>query len=133
MAEKTVQTTDEHFEIFRTEVNEWLDIFGLRSWGVRILHTDEGKPDGAKAWISGKYCDRVVCICMAKTWECPEANPPTKENIELDAFHEVCELLLQPMDVLARSRNWDGEEFDAARHAVIRVMENVIWRNNNGG
>jgi len=131
MSDEKIETTDEHFNVFREEANKWLDVFGLKGWGVRVLHTDEGKPSGAKAWLSAKYCDRIASICMAKTWEHPIANPPTDENIRRDAFHEVCELLLEPMDVLAGSRNWDREEFDAARHAVVRILENVIWEKSN--
>jgi len=129
MSDGKVQSTKEHFEIFREEVTKWLDVFGLKRCGVSILHTDEGKPGSEKVWLSIDRRSFVASICMAKAWDYPIASPLTEDNIKIFAFRGVCELLFSPMDVaLAGARDGDLDEFYVARHAVIGVLENVIWK-----
>lgn len=123
-----IEITQEHFEIFKAECEKWIEIFGLKGWKIGIIQTKD-EPDNSRAWMNGQYSQRIATVCLPSHWNSShEINSPTLYQLRIDAFHEVCEILLTPMDILAGARNFDKEEFDAARHAVIRTLENVVWK-----
>ena len=114
-------TTSKHFEVFKKEVLRWLEIFGLKDWDVSIEHKEV--EEDSRAICVSQVGGQLATISLSTDWDIK----PTDDNLQVHAFHEVCELLLSHMDSLARERTILPRELEVARHSVIRVLENVLF------
>lgn len=115
-------TTKEHFEIFKKEAYKWIRIFGLYNWEVFFTHE---KWNDTRAESSIDSTGKVATINLSITWKNLK---PTKEYIKEAAFHEVCELLLDPLAFLARERHITKEQIDMETHNIIGILEKVILK-----
>jgi hypothetical protein len=116
------KTTKKHFRVFKSECAYWIRTFGLIDWEVYYFH--ENNSDNDRAWLTQKVVGRVCGLFLGKNWG---SIKPTKRLVRLAAFHEVCELLLTRLDIEAKFRFALEDNVNEARHAVIRVLEKVIW------
>jgi len=115
------ETTKEEFELFKSECLKWIKLFGLVDWRAVFAHE---KLDDSFAAIRIKGLeDRIVIFILALEIY----NEEESLDIRMYAFHEVMELLLHPLDYIGTCRYAQPEEFDAARHAIIRTLENVVY------
>lgn len=118
------KTTKEDFEYFKSEVERWVKYFSLVQWNWRIGHGErEGKEVDALAWVIWSEESRIAAVHLSKKWK---NDPITKEMLSQTAFHEVCEILLQELDGMARSDHRE-EKVTAATHKIIRQLENTIF------
>jgi len=124
MKTKIYKTTPEHFEIFKKEALRWIDIFGLKNWEVFFDHE---KREKARADVGLKFIDKQASICLSTIWKDLK---PDVYYLKRSAFHEDCEILLARMDMMARN-GARPDEIDEARHEVIKVLENILWREND--
>ena len=105
------------FEVFKRECDRWIRYWGLLSWGVKYFHTADDDCDShCLLPIDGS---RGASLCLSLE---PENTP--QEN----AFHEVAELLLGRIRILAMSRTATEEEIDGAIHEVIETLTNTVYR-----
>ena len=121
---KKVTTTPEHFEIFKAEFLRWVTILGLTDWELFFKHTNP--PEDSRAYIGYTTTYRCATVYLSPIWENFD-EPPTDEQVRKVAFHEACELLLARLNILAQDRYLRHGEVTEAIHAVIRVMENVLF------
>jgi hypothetical protein len=116
-------TTAEHFEMFIDEAKKWIGIFGLVGWRVIFCHED--LDSHAECWT--KWNARIARLELSKSW----AEDPKEELIRRSAFHEVCELLFDPLLMQASNCNLGTDqreiEMERARHSIIRTLENAVW------
>jgi len=118
-----MKTTAKHFQLFKAEVRKWLKVFGLTDWEVTVIHGIDNDTDGANC--SGDIMSRQATIRLAIDFT--EKGPIIDEDIKLAAFHEVCELLLQPLCLLAESRfGVLQESLESERHAVIMRLQHAF-------
>lgn len=98
---------------------------GSGSWGGGVAFAHGGEVGGNRAQICFRLGSRLATITLAKNWGHCEV---TDEQIRCSAFHEVCELFLGRLAVLAKER-FCVEEFqiDEEVHNIIRTMENAIF------
>lgn len=115
------KTTEEHQKIFKNEVEKWINYFGLKSWKI-----DFGVDDlnDANSTVQFKDFAGVAKFTLTSTWD----EEPSEELIKRIAFHEVFHLLLGKIDALAMTRFLNAEELNKELHAVIRTMENTIFK-----
>jgi hypothetical protein len=119
--EEMVETTVEDYEIFKAECQRWIEIYGLKCWGVYFRHEEcEGRYGSCETALTG----RVATITFAMKWPGRDYDP---EHIKQTAFHEATELLMGPVDALANHRYVSQEEIGSALHAVVRTLENVLY------
>ena len=114
--------TKKHFDIFKKEAEKWINKFGLLDWEVSFRHEMSEKN---RATCAYDYTGKIASLVLSTKWENFE---PTTKNIKKTAFHEICELLLGEIGCLAEDRGWDKLEMDRSRHAVIRRLENAIFK-----
>lgn len=122
------ETTDKHFEYFKKRVKYWLREFGLIGWRVFFEHgeADIGNNERGYAKVDFDIDGRNATFTLGLNWE---SLKPTKALIDHSAFHEVCELLLGRLRVMAYSRFVNSDEIKEEVHAIIRTLENVILEN----
>jgi len=117
-----VKTTKTHFDIFKRECRYWIRRFGLGDWCVEFFHEQwEGENmAGCAANLSGA----VASLCLYRDWKDIAV---TNSEIKRIAFHEVCELLVVRLEILAGARFVTKNEIIEARHGIIRRLENAFY------
>ena len=126
-------TTQEHFTIFKEEAQYWIDKFGLKGYKVFFLHGDRDKDEDGSPRSFANYNASVVgrnaVLCLTKTWNDQGLQDGiTEHQIRSSAFHEVWELLLHRLFHMAENRAYTEYDFQEEKHNIIRIMENVVWR-----
>ena len=118
---ETVETTPEDFELFQSECERWIEIYGLKHWDVFFRHEEcEGRFAACGTILKA----RVATITLAKEWQKADYTP---QEIKRTAFHEVSELLMAPVNALANHRYVSEDEIEGEIHAVIRTLESVLF------
>ena len=117
-----MKTTKKDFELFESECWKWIDFFGLKAWDIVIEHESA---KGNRATCSYFVTNRSIVLNLATEFE---TDPITSERIKQDAFHEVCEILLCNIRTLAETRFIHKDEIDEEVHAIIRTLENVLYK-----
>ena len=113
---------DKWFEIFNTEVDYWVNYFGLLEWEV---HTEFEDDQSLLGWCSTQQESRICVIGLNKTWN----EEPTEYRVKQIAFHETCELLLSELRMATYERfHMDENHIDRVTHSVIRRLENTIFK-----
>lgn len=121
-----MKTTKAQFELFQKECQKWLDFFGVKGWHVVYRHQ---KIEGCRGECSYKLTGRVATISLSTHFE--EWKPVSNDDIRKTAFHEVCELMLSRINLMALNRIANHE--DAANeeiHNIIRTLENTVFKEN---
>lgn len=119
------KTTKKQFEVFKAECKKWLKYFGLNGWRVEYRHD---KSEGNRGQVAWSITARNSTITLADEWEDFRDTPITDLEIRKVAFHEVCELLLARMTMMA-----DGKisnhcyAVEEETHNIIRTLENTIF------
>ncbi len=117
------KTTKRHFELFKKECTKWIVIFGLVGWEIAYKHI---KLTGVLACCEADIEGRWATISLADDWG--DHDSLNDEEVKVTAFHEVCELLLWRLRHLGTDRYIRMGEMMEEIHAVIRTLENVIYR-----
>lgn len=117
---------DEHMARFQKEVRRKLDSFGLTEWLVDFDWIDDPDVD-ALAQVRIVTTSRIALFQLNRTW----TSEPTFSRVDRVAYHEVLEVLLNPICAIARLDQEDvtpaGKEYllEMERHAIIRRLENL--------
>ena len=119
----TTRTTKEHFKLFKSEVEKWIQRFGLTDAFLLIRHDDLKNGIGAMKY---NYTARTATIFLAKKPLFPIPTENIIAEIKSVAFHEVCELLLARLACLAGDRSYCEEDYTSETHAVIARLENYL-------
>lgn len=116
-----MKTSPEDFAVFRAEATRWLEILGLMDFDIAIQHAPLS-PDACAQTDSRMY-GRTAVLTLNSDYDDTYREDPR----EL-ALHEVCEVLLAPLESLAQARTWDPDTYVSERHAVINRLVNFIKR-----
>jgi len=116
-------TTKADFKEFRAEVEFWVKIFGLHDFYIEVQHDQTSDTDLATTYfvLEGKH----ALITLQKNWG---ADPPYKDQIKRTAFHEVAEILLSSLWLLACKREFSEDEIERERHAIINRLDHGLWK-----
>ena len=120
-----MKTTKRHFEIFEKECRKWIDRFELNNWEIIFVHS---KDASNRAWITPSNEGMNVKICLGSEWYNLEPDVITNVMIKRSAFHEVCELLIEPVCWLGECRYLTDTEMGPARHILIGKLEHVLFK-----
>ena len=117
------KTTKKDFELFKSECQKWIDIFGLKDWEVRFehgyisdTHFAQGEYDVVERWLTLK---------LDTEW--PDDVKITPHEIKKSAFHETTETgLLGKIRCIATNRTFDQDELDEEIHRIIMILQSVF-------
>ena len=116
-----MKTTAEHFEIFKKEVQKWIEYYQLIDWRITILWENDSEGKG-RGWSGAKITDKIACVALCKDWGADEI---TEARLRKTALHEVWEVMLSPLHVIATDRTFDMFNLTREIHTLIRRMENI--------
>ena len=104
------------FNIFRDECNKWIDKFNLNDWEINYEYAESAEDNAiCRVNVPAKIATLTLCNACDDTL------------IKISAMHEVLELLLFELTVLASKREWSEEAWDREVHTVIHRLQNVIY------
>lgn len=121
-----MKTTKKHFEIFQKEAEYWIQKFGLLDWQIYFLW--EVEDENNKAECESNPSAMNATLFLTKEW--PAVETLNEAEIRRNAFHEVCHVLLAPMNNLrgfedsSVARNYRV----GAVHGVIQRLLNTVWK-----
>ena len=116
-------TSQKDFDFFCKCGRSYLKYYGLLDWDVDfVFNTDPEDQDDRLAYCFADLSGKAATIGLCVDWK---QTKPTREQMDLSAYHEVCELLLSPLNILAKERFITESRIDEARHSVIRILENT--------
>lgn len=120
------KTTPEDFELFKSECQWWLDLWGLSEYLVEFIHgiPDQTVPDSeASCGIN----ETSLILFFTLALEINDSVVAFEESyiVEL-AYHEVGEALLSKLTNLAHERYVTPKEILQAQHAILNRMQGVM-------
>jgi len=119
---KKYELTLKNFVKYIKYCQKWIPRLGLVSWSIEYNLFDKEECDdidGMKAMVYYNCIGRVATIILNKSWN----EEPTDKRLERSAVHELMELLLKPLSILADASD---KTIEAEEHKIIRVFENVL-------
>jgi len=121
-----IQTTKEHFEIFKRGADRWIKFFGLTEWEVYYSHK---KLNGLKAQCSYNLVARNATLSLSTHYTDGIIDYNLEDDIRQSAFHEVCELLIGPLRSMVEQRFVLGiDDVNEECHRIIRRLENSVFK-----
>ncbi len=119
-----IKTTEKHFEIFKIEAEKWIRQFGLTEWEVYYSHSNLR---GMKAQCKYNLTGRNATISLSTEYVDDIIDYNIESDIKKSAFHEVCELLLGPLESMVEQRYALGaDDVREETHRIIRRLENFV-------
>lgn len=118
-----MKLTQKHFDLFRNECERWRKHLGLISWTVDYEFDDLKE---AYADCLAHYSGRRATIRLNNNFPKKLSEIDLGDIIRQCALHEVLEMLLSPMVVLASDRSYDDTDYQKETHCVIRTLENIL-------
>lgn len=116
------KTTRKDFRIFKDECQKWINFWGLVNWKVYYEHDYIEIP----ACIVYNLDAMIATITLTTMYD---NDFYSIHNIRLNAFHEVCELMLAELMIYANERfDVDKRNLDKACHGIIRRLENKMFK-----
>jgi len=111
--------TQKDIELFEELTRFFVKALGLKSWEVGFDIDEEDQLN--RAYTKTMHDSKIVVFYLVRCWD----YKPKKEELELMAFHEVCELFMcEIMDKLLAF--YSEQETERMIHSVIRTLENVF-------
>jgi hypothetical protein len=120
-----------HFAYFVGCCKALIHQFGISDWDVayHFFESDEDTPRASMV-VHCRF-NRVASIQLYDSWD----KVPSEHHLWRTAFHEVMELLLADLGMMAQSRTFDPLAYDRESHRVIRIMESAwfeeAWHDGN--
>lgn len=113
-----METKKKHFKFFKKRCRHWLEHFGLNRYEVYFEH----KKCNNVAEIYYNIAGGIATIRLNTN---PVGISPSRGELDKTAFHEVLELLLARLNVLAKCRYVCESEIDTEIHTIIRTFESA--------
>jgi hypothetical protein len=125
--EKDIKLTEKNFTDFVQYCKKWQKSLGLLDWRLEFVFTsveEWERLEGSKAVAAMNREGMIAIIALNHSWFLTK---PTDIELEKMALHEMCELLLRPLNVLLECRfNVSEEDAVYETHRVIRVLEAIL-------
>ena len=119
-----MKTTKEQFKAFKAECEKWIKCFGLLGWRFYYQHADIEGNQLAYCCFPDEPEDRVFTLGFTVNLGATYCDTDLKRS----AFHEVMEALLYRIRYLAHVRYIQPEEINEEIHNLIRILENVVYK-----
>jgi len=121
IGEQGMKTTKKQFEHFKKCFLIYAEKWGLKEWRFDFAHDDCGH---ALSTVNYDTLNKVVTVAF--TTEFGSLPPLTMKEVRETAKHEVHEMVVAELSVLAHARFTTEDEIVRVRHTLVRRMDNVV-------
>lgn len=113
--------TKKQAEIFYKSCRYWIKHFGLSDWYIDwdMYKDDSDHRAFAVINLEAKYAS----IFIVQDWG--DTVDVTEKDLQLTAFHEVCEIMLGELSYLAEDRSVTPNQIVQATHSIIQRLTNI--------
>jgi len=118
-----VKTTKKNFELFIKECKKWIQLLGVTSWRIVIEHKDR-EDHRDLSWCCIESSTMSCSVMLSVNWY---DNKISNNAIKRCAFHEICHVMLSPIDDMLTERGYGQDEVDKVLHGLIYVFENCLF------
>ena len=119
-------TTKKDFKLFCNECLKWQKILGLYDYEFNFEHLKNNYNTDFFASCIVNATGRTVLLSLYETWP-SKIIKKTNNHIKLSAFHEVCHVLIDYVSSCGRARYISEHEITEGEHAIIRILEKVLF------
>jgi hypothetical protein len=118
--------TPEHAELFALSVRKWQQVLSLGDWRI-----EKGSKPAKQAMASVEFTPNArLAVYRIGDFGAEKITP---ESLDRTALHELLHIFLHDLMVVSQDPKSSQDEIEMQEHRVINLLENLLFRNSNGG
>ncbi len=118
--------TPEHAELFALSVRKWQQVLSLGDWRI-----EKGSKPAKQAMASVEFTPNArLAVYRIGDFGAEKITP---ESIDKTALHELLHIFLHDLMAVSQDPKSSDDEIEMQEHRVINLLENLLFRNSNGG
>lgn len=118
--------TPEHAQLFAQSVRKWQQVLSLGDWRI-----EKGSKPAKQAMASVEFTPNArLAVYRIGDFGAEKITP---ESIDRTALHELLHIFLHDLMVVSQDPKSSQDEIEMQEHRVINLLENLLFRNSNGG
>ena len=118
--------TPEHAQLFAQSVRKWQQVLSLGDWRI-----EKGSKPAKQAMASVEFTPNArLAVYRIGDFGAEKITP---ESLDRTALHELLHIFLHDLMVVSQDPKSSQDEIEMQEHRVINLLENLLFRNSNGG
>ena len=118
--------TPEHAQLFALSVRKWQQVLSLGDWRI-----EKGSKPAKQAMASVEFTPNArLAVYRIGDFGAEKITP---ESLDRTALHELLHIFLHDLMVVSQDPKSSQDEIEMQEHRVINLLENLLFRNSNGG
>ena len=118
--------TPEDAKLFALSVRKWQQVLSLGDWRI-----EKGSKPAKQAMASVEFTPNArLAVYRIGDFGAEKITP---ESIDRTALHELLHIFLHDLMVVSQDPKSSDDEIEMQEHRVINLLENLLFRNSNGG
>ena len=118
--------TLEHAQLFAQSVKKWQQVLSLGDWRI-----EKGSKPAKQAMASVEFTPNArLAVYRIGDFGAEKITP---ESLDRTALHELLHIFLHDLMVVSQDPKSSDDEIEMQEHRVINLLENLLFRNSNGG
>jgi hypothetical protein len=111
---------------FAQSVRKWQQVLSLGDWRI-----EKGSKPAKQAMASVEFTPNArLAVYRLGDFGAEKITP---ESIDKTALHELLHIFLHDLMVVSQDPKSSQDEIEMQEHRVINLLENLLFRNSNGG
>jgi hypothetical protein len=118
--------TPEDAKLFAQSVRKWQQVLSLGDWRI-----EKGSKPAKQAMASVEFTPNArLAVYRLGDFGAEKITP---ESLDRTALHELLHIFLHDLMVVSQDPKSSQDEIEMQEHRVINLLENLLFRNSNGG
>jgi hypothetical protein len=118
--------TPEDAKLFALSVRKWQQVLSLGDWRI-----EKGSKPAKQAMASVEFTPNArLAVYRIGDFGAEKITP---DSLDRTALHELLHIFLHDLMVVSQDPKSSQDEIEMQEHRVINLLENLLFRNSNGG
>ena len=118
--------TPEDAKLFALSVRKWQQVLSLGDWRI-----EKGSKPAKQAMASVEFTPNArLAVYRIGDFGAEKITP---ESLDRTALHELLHIFLHDLMVVSQDPKSSEDDREMQEHRVINLLENLLFRNSNGG
>jgi hypothetical protein len=118
--------TPDDAKLFALSVRKWQQVLSLGDWRI-----EKGSKPAKQAMASVEFTPNArLAVYRLGDFGAEKITP---ESLDRTALHELLHIFLHDLMVVSQDPKSSQDEIEMQEHRVINLLENLLFRNSNGG